>query len=1038
MTNILEVVRAGAGSGKTYDLCNTVATAVADGLDPARILATTFTKKAAAELKGRVQAKLLEGNGHAHADRLELAAIGTVHGVAHHLIRRYSIEMELSPRLEVFEQGGNRVLDDLLGGIPLDRWEALSSSANRLGVTDLSARILGLLSAKRGNRISDDVFKAQMAGSANRVCEILAPDGPSADELPINMLFDLADEAFTAIDAITTDTQKNTAEAKQKLRSLRSGKGSLWGTYLDAGKITAGKKSGADACLDALRLHAGEVRRNPQLHVDLKEFARLLSEETIALDSQFVAYKAERGLVDFTDLETLLLELLNNKTLATRLSKDYDLVLVDEFQDTNPLQLAIFQGLRLLVPRNRWVGDSQQAIYGFRDTDPRLVSEVWDRVPEKDRSTLPNNHRSQKGLVQLVGKLFSPHFDEDPTQIPQKPASPKGVERWLFDSKNNPDEACALGCGIAQLHAEGTPFGNIAILERGNAQLKSLASAFDELGIPYLIESPGLFSTREGELLLAGMRLVANRNDSLAAATVLHLLSDASEATPAWIIDRLKSLAEAPLDEDTGRPAFELPWKADPTLAPLETIDQRSLSPSLVVQQVIEALGLPKHVHSWGDSARRCSNLDSAIRHARDYEALAFSGDGSATLSGLILDFEQLAAEEADLRFTSQGHDAVTLMTYHGAKGLEWPVVVLSGLDSDRDPDMWKPVVRSATFDEDPLLNRELRSWIWPYGQSAGPFGGRKADKSLEVAALATPEGMDQGVRESDENLRLLYVGCTRAKQKIVFAHRHGKCKWLGKLSIANDLLDPTQGEGEHEIEGVDTTLVIRHLSHDALDECRIETDDHQIWFANNASGKGALLIRRFHSPSSAESTDETFAFECTSLAGESFFPGKVDEAQFTMIGDAVHSYLASLPSLATADESRKTAVAERCLSAFSVTGIIPASVLVASGDRFVEWVEATYPGATWHAEIAVSGPRDGGGQWDGAIDLILQLPTGEVIIIDHKSAPIRRDSCAKKASEYVGQLLAYGDSLKPTGDHIAATYIHFPLAGVVAQLQNS
>ena len=83
MTNILEVVRAGAGSGKTFDLCNTVAAAVADGLDPARILATTFTKKAAAELKGRVQAKLLEGKGHAHADRLELAAIGTVHGVAH-------------------------------------------------------------------------------------------------------------------------------------------------------------------------------------------------------------------------------------------------------------------------------------------------------------------------------------------------------------------------------------------------------------------------------------------------------------------------------------------------------------------------------------------------------------------------------------------------------------------------------------------------------------------------------------------------------------------------------------------------------------------------------------------------------------------------------------------------------------------------------------------------------------------------------------------------------------------------------------------
>jgi ATP-dependent exoDNAse (exonuclease V) beta subunit len=81
MMSRLEVVRAGAGSGKTTDLCRTVADAVADGLDPARILATTFTKRAAAELKGRIQAQLLAGPdgrsaAHRHADRLELAACG--------------------------------------------------------------------------------------------------------------------------------------------------------------------------------------------------------------------------------------------------------------------------------------------------------------------------------------------------------------------------------------------------------------------------------------------------------------------------------------------------------------------------------------------------------------------------------------------------------------------------------------------------------------------------------------------------------------------------------------------------------------------------------------------------------------------------------------------------------------------------------------------------------------------------------------------------------------------------------------------------
>src|SRR5688572_24981926 len=129
MTTILEIVRAGAGSGKTTDLCNTVAQAVTAGLDPARILATTFTKKSAAELKGRVQVKLLDEIGHESADRLELAGIGTVHSVAHHLLRRYAIELGLSPRLEVFDQGTERVLSDLLSTIPLSRWEPLSEHA---------------------------------------------------------------------------------------------------------------------------------------------------------------------------------------------------------------------------------------------------------------------------------------------------------------------------------------------------------------------------------------------------------------------------------------------------------------------------------------------------------------------------------------------------------------------------------------------------------------------------------------------------------------------------------------------------------------------------------------------------------------------------------------------------------------------------------------------------------------------------------------------------------------------------------------------
>jgi len=203
----LEIVRAGAGSGKTTDLCQSVADAVTAGLDPARILATTFTKKAAAELKGRIQAKLLAAAGgrevaQRHADRLELAAIGTVHGVAHQMLSRYAIELGLSPRLEVItEEASDRALSDLLGAIPADAWLPLAESAERLGIKDLHKRILGLLAAKRGNCISDADFTDQMNGSAARVCELLAHGGTAASGTSLSQLYDLANEALVKADS---------------------------------------------------------------------------------------------------------------------------------------------------------------------------------------------------------------------------------------------------------------------------------------------------------------------------------------------------------------------------------------------------------------------------------------------------------------------------------------------------------------------------------------------------------------------------------------------------------------------------------------------------------------------------------------------------------------------------------------------------------------------------------------------------------------------------------------------------------------------
>lgn len=1026
----LEVVRAGAGSGKTTDLCRTVADAVGQGLDPARVLATTFTKKAAAELKGRIQAKLLDehpdaATRHQVADRLDLASIGTVHSVAHRLLSRYAIDLGMSPRLEIIEEAASkRDLRDLLGAIPAGSWEPLAACAARLAIddADLHQRILSLLAAKRGNRISDDDFTAQMAASADRLCAIISPTGVLAVATPIAQLYDLADQALTNIIALN-DTQKNTAEGMRKLRQLKSKP--LWGAHVDAMRITAGKKTGADALLNALRNHASRVRENPQLHGDIRDFSARIATETVRLASEYSRYKAARGLVDFTDLEILFLGLLENERLAAQLAADFELILVDEFQDTNPLQLAIFQRLRSLTARSRWVGDPKQAIYGFRDTDPELVNNIWHNAPAASRTELPNNHRSQRGLVQLVGALFAPVFGADARQEPQKLRRDRGVERWVLDTRNQGDDAVAIACGVARLHEEGNRFGDICILVRANYVLPTLAEALGSLGIPSLLDSPGLLSTCEGALVMAGLHLAVDRHDSLAAATVVHLLGDPTEDTPAWVTERMQAL----------RAAAQAPWAEDHRFARLDGIDRTLSSPTLIMQQVIEALDLPSRVQQWGDPGRRCSNLDSLLRHAREYEEMAFDAGQAATLTGLILYLKQLADESADMRYPPLGHDAVTLLTYHSAKGLEWPVVILSGLDSGKAPNMWAPVVKGGGEVDNPLQGRVLRSWTWPFGMTEGDFPQRRTGSGLDDDALTSPEGQERADRETQENLRLLYVGCTRAKEKLVFAHREDQCQWLHQLPDVDTILDCGRDDGEYALDGIETTFVIRHLNPSMADECRVEPRTRERWLSLAATAVPPDSVPRYHAPSQQTGDGADAVTGVTEMPGPSHFPA-AHEGQYTVLGDAVHSYLASLPSTRPLSNKGREVVAERCLAAFGVAGLLSPAAVVAMGERFCDWMQRTYPDAVWQTEVTMTAPRAADGQWFGTGDLLLHLTGGGTVIIDHKSTPIRREHCRAKAATFAAQIHGYQEILAKAGEDVRAAFIHFPLVGVIAEMR--
>ena len=1041
----LRVVRAGAGSGKTHDLCEHIAERVAAGLDPARLLATTFTRKAAAELKGRIQARLLAhagltpGDRLAKAERLELAAIGTVHSVGHQLLTRYALHVGLSPRLTILEEAGSaRVLRDVLAQMDARPWETLAQIGQRFSLGSPQDLALELLDAKRSNNISDQTFRAHMETSGRRLSKLMAPQGPGAQACTFDALYGLVDRALAALDRIT-DGVKKTEDAKTALRRLVARRSHAWRDFVEAGRLEAGKRSGADAALEEMRRAAATVFLSPDLHRDLQQFLARLTNQTLALAEAYADFKRERGLLDFTDLEVWFLRLLTNPELAASLQADLDLVTVDEFHDTNPLQLAIFQRLRALVPSSRWVGDAKQSIYGFRGADPELIHAVWDAVPEGDRERLPKNYRSQAGLVQLVGRLFRPVFGEEVVLDPDRPGAPRGIERWVIEAGNIEEEFAALATGIAQLRNEGCPLRNIAILARTNDNAKAIGTACKHLAIPALLELPGLVSTREGALSLAGLRLVADRYDSLAAATIMHLLSDPREETPSWLAARLRSISP---DSDCHHMGdgqdgvFQPPpWAGNPLLARLEAIDHRTLPPSVIVQRVIDALEAGNHLRTWGEVAKRAANLDMLVVTALEYEQEAREVRSAATLSGLIAHLEGLAAEERDATRPPYGIDAVSILTYHGSKGLEWPVVILTGLNFGRVPEMWKPVVTGGDPGaEDPLAGRMVRYWPWPFGDLQKTSVLDSLD--LQEAALASPEGREAEGRAAAESLRLLYVGFTRAQDKVVLVHREKRYGWLKGLPDVDALLPPDAVQGEHPLEGIETTYVLRRLQAAVVEEL-VRASAREMWLIPlQAAGDVSEPIARYHNPSLVEAAEVRASVTVEPLPGQAIFPPKMDEVQGEALGNAVHAYLCALPSIRGLEESQRHQVALRSLKGFGAEQFLGATDLVVIGERLEGWIGARYPDATWHTEVPVTAPRPGGGQWNGVVDLLLRLPGGEVVVVDHKSSPIRREQCEAKAVTFAGQLAAYREVLEAQGIDVRGMLVHFPIASAMVRME--
>ena len=1036
-------VSAGAGSGKTYTLTQILRDELVAGrAQPGGVIATTFTRKAASELRERVRGFLLEKGEFALATAMGQARIGTVNSICGELLQRFCFEAGLSAEQQVIEEATSRLLlqraiDSVQDASDLDE---LLVIARRLGLEkDWQEDLAKLVGAARSNDIAPDL----LAGFATTSADSLLAHFPTATKTELSAeLLTAIREAINTIEPVNSD-KKNTQgylnQLKDAVRPLSQGILS-WSVWADL--ATAAPEAKLKAAAEPVADIAKRYAEHPQLQADLGIYLeRIFSLCAKALDT-FAELKRERGALDFVDQENLLLTLLDNPHVSETLAEELDLLLVDEFQDTSPIQLALFLKLASLAKRVFWVGDIKQAIYGFRGSDSELMLSILASLDSLGgaKQVLPASWRSRPPLVKLVNELFAPAFANtlareevvlkpERTEILAEPA----FADWVLEGRNAGLIADSLALGIRRLVSSGyvvcdksgnqshpVRYADIAILVRTNTEVTATAAALQRAGIPSATAQPGLLATPEATLAMACLRRLNDPSDTVATAEIVSL-ADCAEPEM-WVADRLRYLAAG------GDPAY---WREQATadqpphavLGKIAALRAQLplLAPREALQVVIDECDLPGIVVRWSanpDTARaRLANLEALLTAAGTYEDECRSEQIAASLSGLVLWFAELANAKEDMR-AEASVDAVRIMTQHASKGLEWPVVVLTGLSSDIKTRLWDVVSESGDhFDaQTPLSGRTIRYWPWP-------FGDKKKVTLAEELAIS-PIGQTAHQSAVEEGKRLLYVAMTRARDLLVIARQAKKTtgEWIDSLEAP--WLLPETTEDRLSLPNGDT-VEASCWGLDAESEPNpVPLTDLPGVHSFVSSDVRQERLPLVFAPSSANLGDAKILEQVAIGQRLALMPG----TDITVLGTAIHACIAL--SFVDVSQPITNDEADRLLRTHGLEGKIVVDALLAQINAFHHWMTTRWSQHTPYPEIPVQAIWQNGQIMNGRIDLLLDTPDGWVLI-DHKSNPQGSSTWEGLAQRYAGQLDAYATAIKKaTGRPVVERWLFLPVSG--------
>tara|TARA_B100001079_G_scaffold126_1_gene119 strand:+ start:1442 stop:4846 length:3405 start_codon:yes stop_codon:yes gene_type:complete len=1058
-------VEAGAGSGKTQALVERVVNLVCSpGQTCLRDLAViTFTHKAAAELRHRIRARFEELLGDCSEpalretlttalEQLDEAAISTLHGFARRLLSEHSLEAGLPPSFEVLDEISSEVVflerfDRFLDSLFADpNWSATLLLADALHI-DPSRDLLPLTKELRKDWdllepvTPPELTHVELSGlvdQARALTRRRSEYSGSDDSDGMIACLEGIDQFVGHLDAAFDEVQKVAILSDFSLpKGTRKGRKDNWGD------------------IESLRSDYEEYRQEIEsTRARLTDrVLRRIASCLINFILEGISEERNRGRLEYHDLLVSTREALTHPvhgpSVRAKIHHRYRHLLVDEFQDTDPIQIEIatliaadpeikiepsWSDIATTQGHLFFVGDPKQSIYRFRRADISLYLATQEKY-NAGQVRLSTNFRSTPQIVSWVNEVFSkliqPRGASQPEYSPLvsiRDSAPSGEAVIVLgatahpkSTTKDPDGLDANGVRHAEAHditqtiiravTEGwsvkqndgwraAKFSDIAVLVPTRSAMFALQESFERAGVPFRVaSSSNVWRSEEVRDLMMCLRAVDDPSDALATVSVLRssiygcgdddLYRFRTSQTDSWDWNKT-GLAEHQERARSGDPVAV-------GLAHLARLHElRSVvAPSELIGRIIKDRQLEEQCAARDQPRESLRRLRHVLDQARNW-----SDTTAGNLHSFLLWVGQQTAEGArpiETILPEDDDDSVQIMTIHAAKGLEFPIAVVAGLPLRSRQD------RGVKVGHDP--NTDLPEI--------------KIRKDVETSGFSE-WSQAEAVLDDDESIRALYVACTRACDHLVVSlHRQQTTKKDSDASrlTSVELLSTACGDADHtELDLSNDAAVWRVESQVRFASLRPSLPE---WQRRHSVAIGRSTRQRFMSATliaqSAASVDVDYEPGGVHDAGLMKDSDETDGSLHrrgrygTAVGRAVHAVLQTVDF---ATGNGLTALAEVHAEAEGIAersdevAALAASALEC--DELRDAVNHRY----WR-EIHVACPV-GDTVIEGYVDLVYETDDG-LVVVDYKTDQIDLSELQEKVDRYRLQGATYAIALRET-----------------------